>query len=398
MEHETVEVSVVFPCLNEEGTIGLCVRAARTALESAGMAAEVLVADNGSEDASREVARQQGARVVDVRHLGYGNALRTGLRQAQGQYLIFLDSDMSYDCADIPRFVEELRKGPDLVIGSRVRGGIDPGAMPWSHRFLGTPVLTALANLFFGCGISDINCGMRGLTRDAFKRLDLHAEGMEFASEMMIKAAREKLRIAEIPIVFHMDQRGRSPHLRSFRDGWRHLQLMMHYWSMWIFFLPAVLFVLAGFFAILAAPHALPSLLASSLTGIFSVTFGVLISLLGVTAQGHVHGPKYAKTGSTPLLRFLRTWFRVETGVALGLLVLFVGLLCIAGAILLAYRAAPGSQFLAAKAAFLGAAVFISGLDVAFASLFLGLFGIRVAEDDWIDPLPPDAKRAGHVD
>ncbi len=370
------------PCLNEEGTIGLCVRAARTALENAGMSGEVLVADNGSEDRSRAVATEAGARIVDVKQLGYGNALRTGLRQARGTYLVFLDSDMSYDCADIPRFIEELRRGPDLVIGSRMRGGIDPGAMPFLHRFLGTPVLTALANLLFGCGVSDINCGMRGLRRTAFDRLDLHAEGMEFASEMMIKAARERFRITEIPIDFHVDQRGRSPHLRSFRDGWRHLQLMMHYCSVWVFFLPALLFLLAGFAAMLAAPSRPAEFLAASLVGMFSVTLGILVFLLGLTAQGHVKGSKYAKANNTPFLRFVRTWFRVETGVALGIIVMLLGALCMGGAILYLLHAAPELQFLAAKAAFFGAATFISGLEVAFASLFLGLFGIRVAEDE----------------
>lgn len=385
MNPEAMEVSVVLPCLNEESTIGRCVQAAKQALDGAGLSGEVIVADNDSVDGSREQALEHGARVVEVKYPGYGNAVRAGMKSAHGRFLIFLDADLSYDFADIPRFVEELRKGADVVIGSRFRGGIDPGAMPTSHRLVGTPAMTLLANLLFGCGISDINCGMRGLTREAFERLGLHSEGMEFASEMVVKAAQAGLRIREVPIQFHVDQRGRSPHLRSFRDAWRHLQLMMHYCSVWVFLLPGLFFTLGGFAAIVAAPGSLAGLTSICLAGLFSVTLGMLILLLGLTAQGHIKGNKYTQVSSKPMFRFVRRWVRVETGVFLGLLVMLLGGVFLVYAALHMRHASPSMDVVAFKGSFIGAAVFISGLEVFFASLLMGLFGIRVADDEWRD-------------
>ncbi len=384
-----IEVSVVLPCLNEEGTIGACVAAASQALRDAGIPGEVIVADNGSADQSQRIAEEGGARVVEAQFPGYGNALRTGLRAARGRYLIFLDADMSYDFADIPRFVEELRQGAGLVIGSRIKGGIDPGAMPPLHRWLGTPFLTHTANLLFGCRISDINCGMRALTREVFDRLDLHSEGMEFASEMMIKAALNKAHIREIPIRFHVDQRGRGPHLRSFRDGWRHLQLMMHYCSMWVFFIPGILLVLLGLLGIGMAPESPTTFLAVCLVAQAAVTLGVFILLLGLMAQGRVKVSKYAGQTDTLFIRFLRRWVNVESGVLVGALVALVGLAMLgwyARWLILDVppsvdRAARSNPFSTARNAFFGATALLAGLQVFCGSLYMGLFGIRVEKD-----------------
>jgi glycosyltransferase involved in cell wall biosynthesis len=224
---ETPEVSVVFPCLNEERTLATCLRETRQALDAAGIDGEIIVADNGSTDRSQQIAIDEGARVVQVPDRGYGNALFHGFEMARGKFLVFLDADLSYDPAHIPRFVAAMREGADLVMGSRFKGRIHDHAMPRLHRYLGTPVLTRLVNLFFGCRITDVNCGMRGLTRYAFRRLGLRSGGMEFASEMVLKSARLGLRIAEIPTDLRPDQRGRRPHLRSFRDGWRHLRYLV---------------------------------------------------------------------------------------------------------------------------------------------------------------------------
>lgn len=386
MSDATVDVSVVFPCLNEEATLQLCLRAAKEALSQTGRSFELIVADNGSTDRSLAIAAEEGARIVHVPVLGYGNALREGMRRAVGKYLVFLDADMSYDCRDLPAIVQALEQGADLVIGSRFRGQIDPGSMPALHRIFGTPMMTKLANVLFGCGISDINCGLRGLTREAFVRLDLRSEGMEFASEMVIKAAQRGLRIAETPIRFHADQRNRAPHLRSFRDGWRHLQLMMHFCPLWVFVGPGLVLAALGIGAIVL----LPTLAMGLTTYLFSLVVaiaGVLILLLGLTAQGRVRGSKYL-FDEYPAQKFLRRWVKVENGLLLGLAGIVLGALMLATGALLGFEsAAPDGAIvvhttsLSVRLALVGAALLICGLLVFFTCVYIGLFGIRVEED-----------------
>ena len=222
-----IELTVLMPCLDEANTVGTCVRKAIEACRSAGIEAEVLIADNGSRDGSPELARAAGARVLHVEEKGYGAALRAGILAARGRYVVMGDADDSYEFQDVPRFLERLRAGDELVMGSRFRGVIHPGAMPFLHRFLGNPVLTWILNLFFGAGITDAHCGMRGFSRDAILGLSLRSPGMEFASEMVIRAAQEKLRIGEVPTSLRPDGRGRRPHLRTWRDGWRHLRFLL---------------------------------------------------------------------------------------------------------------------------------------------------------------------------
>lgn len=224
----TVHVSIVIPCLNEERTIGIVVDKAWQALELMGVPGEVIVADNGSTDRSAEIARAHGARVIPVPEKGYGNALRGGIEAAQGRYVIIGDADDSYDLREAPRLLARLQEGHDLVLGSRFLGTIRPGAMRWTSR-IGNPLVTALLNLLFGTHVTDSQSGMRAFTQEAWSRLQLRSTGMEFASEMLIQAQKAGLRIAEVPITFHPDQRGRPPHLHPFRDGWRHLKLMLIY-------------------------------------------------------------------------------------------------------------------------------------------------------------------------
>ena len=221
------ELSIVLPCLNEEETLPGCIGRAREGLEAAGLRGEIVVVDNGSDDRSAEVARSLGARVVPEAVRGYGAALRRGFAEARAPWIVMADADRSYDLGDVGAFAERLAEGYDLVMGSRLRGRIEPGAMPWLHRRVGTPALTRALNLLHGAGVSDVNCGMRGLRRDAAARMALRSDGMEMAAEMVIAAARTGLRITEIPIDFHRDGRGRPPHLRTFRDGWRHLSLIV---------------------------------------------------------------------------------------------------------------------------------------------------------------------------
>lgn len=380
-----IEVSVILPCLNEENTLAMCIRAARKALEEAGIRGEIVVADNGSTDRSREIALEEGAQVVDEKQTGYGNAVRAGLASAQGHYLVFLDADMSYDFGDIPRFVEELRSGADVVIGSRFRGGIERGAMPVLHRLVGTPGMTKLANILFGCKITDINCGMRGLTKEAFQRLDLHSEGMEFASEMIIKAAREKMRIVEIPTAFRVDRRGRAPHLHSFRDGWRHLQLMLHFCPLWLYLVPGFAFLLGGLAVIFVlSPGTAPRfLLTAFLIAQACAAVGVQVLLLGLVAQDRVKAPRWR---TVPFVRSFRKWFTLPKGLALGLSACLVGMVILGYALFYAVQSKATGQVSAFDAtslrlAFLGATLFVCGLQVFCTSLFLGLFGIRVADD-----------------
>jgi glycosyltransferase involved in cell wall biosynthesis len=223
----TTFVSIVIPCLNEERTIGACVAEALAGLTAAGVPGEVVVCDNGSTDASAKLAAQAGARVVSCRARGYGNAVRSGVESARGAIIVVADGDGSYDLANITPFLIALSAGADLVVGNRFRGGIQQGAMPWQNKYLGTPVLTALVRLVFGARLGDVNCGLRACTRTAFEAISPRTPGMEFASEMIARAALAGLTLVEVPTVLRPDGRDRPPHLRPWRDGWRHLRSLV---------------------------------------------------------------------------------------------------------------------------------------------------------------------------
>ncbi len=251
----SIEVSVVMPCLNEARTVGRCVDKALQALQNMEVNGEVVVADNGSVDGSQEIARQHGARVVHAEAKGYGSALQGGIAAARGLYVIMGDADDSYDFSRLEPFVDQLRAGHDLVMGNRFQGGILPGAMPWLHRYIGNPVLTGILNLFFHTGIRDAHCGLRAFRKDAYARLDLRTPGMEFASEMVVKASLNGQKVTEVPIVLHPDGRDRPPHLRSFRDGWRHLRFLLLLCPLWLYLIPACLLLGTGM-VLLAWPTA----------------------------------------------------------------------------------------------------------------------------------------------
>lgn len=240
------ELTILMPCLNEARTVGACVRAARGFLDAAGVAGEVLVADNGSSDGSQDLAREAGARVIDVPRRGYGAALLVGIRASRGRFVIMGDADLSYDFSSLAPFLAGLRGGADLVMGNRFEGGIQAGAMPTLHRYLGNPVLSFIGRLFFRVDIRDFHCGLRGFRREAIAGLGLVAPGMEFASEMVAKAALAGLRIAEVPTALRPDGRDRAPHLRTWRDGWRHLRFLLLFCPRWLFLYPGIGLVLAG--------------------------------------------------------------------------------------------------------------------------------------------------------
>lgn len=243
---EKYELTILMPCLNEERTLATCIAKALRFLADAGIAGEVLIADNGSTDASVSVAQAAGARVVNVPAKGYGSALRGGIEAAQGTYIIMGDADDSYDFSRLQPFVDALRQGNDLVMGNRFKGGIRPGAMPFLHRYLGNPVLSFIGRLFFNIPIGDFHCGLRGFRRERIRALGLKTTGMEFASEMVVKSALAQLQIAEVPTVLSPDGRDRPPHLNTWRDGWRHLKFLLIYSPTWSLLYPGMAFFLLG--------------------------------------------------------------------------------------------------------------------------------------------------------
>lgn len=250
MEYPVSEVSFVIPCLNEEKTLPIAIGFAKEAINALGTPCEIVVADNGSTDRSIDIAQQLGARVVPVEDKGYGNALIGGIQAANGQFIVMGDADGTYDFREIIPFIQKLREGFDLVMGSRLKGTIHQNAMPFLHRYLGTPVLTFLIKIFFHLPISDCNCGMRAFSKAAFERMNMVSGGMEFASEMLIKAGLLKLRVAEIPCSLLKDTRERAPHLKTWRDGWRHLKFILSFASKYLFFIPGVILCSMGIIGI----------------------------------------------------------------------------------------------------------------------------------------------------
>src|SRR5271169_6323119 len=359
-----VDVSVVIPCLNEAKSISFCVEKALKSFQAAGLRGEVLVADNGSTDGSIEIAEKLGARVVRVEQRGYGAALRAGISAARGAFIIMGDADDSYD----------------VVMGNRFRGEIKPGAMPWHHRYFGNPVLTSVLNLFFHAGIGDSHCGMRGFTRAIYDRMDLRSTGMEFASEFVIKAAQLGARITEIPITLWPDKRGRPPHLRSFRDGWRHLRFMLLYAPNWLFLLPGALLVIPGLFIVfwlLPGPRRVSS---NVVLDIHTMIFGVIFTLLGVQILSIGSFAKvfsYAERFDRNTVSLKRVLKRVtlETGLLLGGALFLAGF---AGCAWVTWQWAEsgfGPLAQVRQVLFWSMWLFL-GVQVIFASFFLSMLGI----------------------
>lgn len=278
-----IEVSFVMPCLDEAETLEACIATAQRCIAAHGLAAEVVVADNGSRDGSQELARRCGAVVTEVEEKGYGSALLGGFAAARGRFVVMGDADMSYDFGEAMPMIEKLRDGADLVMGSRFRGRIEPGAMPWLHRWIGNPVLTWIGRVLFGVGVSDFHCGLRALRRDAARDLNLRTTGMEFASEMVVKAAARGLRIEEVPITLRPDGRSRPPHLRSFRDGWRHLRFMLCLAPFWTLLLPGALLFGLGVLLV-AALYPGPLQLGSLELDVHTMMIGSLLTVVGYQA------------------------------------------------------------------------------------------------------------------
>src|ERR1700704_584611 len=324
------EVSIVMPCLNEAETLAKCIGHAKAAAEKGGFSAEIIVADNGSTDGSQRIARGLGARVVDVPRKGYGSALIGGIDAAQGRFVVMGDADDSYDFEAIGPLIDKLREGYDLVVGNRFLGGIQPGAMPWSHRWFGNPVLTLISRIFFHAPVGDTHCGLRALRKDAYKKMRLRATGMEFASEMVIKASLKGMRITEVAVVLRPDGRSRPPHLRTWRDGWRHLRFMLLFSPRWLFLYPGLaLFAVGAVLSALlvAGPlywgglrldiHTLLVAGVLSLLGYQLVLFAVFTKIFAVRMGFH---PPH------PVLEGLFRYITLEVGLLAGALMVVAGI------------------------------------------------------------------------
>jgi len=333
-----VEVSIVMPCLNEVETLAACIAKAHEAIETGGYSAEIIVADNGSSDGSQLIARELGARVVEVQRKGYGSALIGGIDAAQGRYVVMGDADASYDFAAIGPLIAKLREGYDLVVGNRFLGGIEPGAMPWSHRWFGNPVLTRISRIFFHAPVGDTHCGLRAFTKDAYARMRLRATGMEFASEMVIKAALRGMRITEVPVVLHPDGRSRPPHLRTWRDGWRHLRFMLLFSPRWLFLYPGLALLAGGLLLsalLVAGPlyiggvrldiHTLLVAGFLALLGYQLVLFAVFTKMFAIREGFH---PPH------PMLQTLLRHITLEVGLLAGALMALGGLVALVVAVI----------------------------------------------------------------
>ncbi|MDS4028031.1 MAG: glycosyltransferase family 2 protein [Candidatus Contendobacter sp.] len=325
-----IELSIVMPCLNEAETIGRCIEKARRWFEQSGVNGEIIIGDNGSTDGSQEIAIRHGARVVAIAQRGYGAALSGATIAAKGQYIIMGDSDDSYDFSNLSPFLEKLREGYDLVMGNRFKGGIQPGAMPWKNRHIGNPLLTRIGQVLFNCPAGDFHCGLRGFSKAAFLRMDLHTTGMEYASEMVIKAALLNLRITEVPTTLSKDGRSRPPHLRPWRDGWRHLRFMLLFSPRWLFIYPGFtisIFGLALFFLLLPGPirvgdlyldiHTMVFAGAITLVGYMLLLFGLITRIIGINQN---------LLPSKQMLAGLRGKPILEAGSMLGAILILTGL------------------------------------------------------------------------
>src|SRR4051795_8043095 len=376
---EEVILTILMPCLNEARTLPGCIRKAQSFLSRAGVPGEILVADNGSSDSSREIAEALGARVVAVNERGYGSALRAGVRSARGKYVIMGDSDESYDFLALDGFLRRLEEGHDLVIGNRFSVRISPGAMPFLHRYLGNPVLTLLGRMFFGSPVGDINCGLRGFRRDAMLALGLNAAGMEFAIEMIVKSAMNGLSITEVPTTLSPDGRDRPPHLRTFRDGWRSLRFYLLMSPRWLFLYPGALLALFGAAAsaillftdismggIVFSHHSLILTAAMTNIGVQSVFFWAFAAIIAAHAGLLPLDPWFGR---------LQGIFSLEGTIAIGASLVLCGLAAAAYALLYWYDLSFGEIAAGDLIRAVCAASFLTvlGFQVIFAAFFICL-------------------------
>jgi len=384
MGEAEVELTILMPCLNEAETIGICVEKALRFLATSGTSGEVLVADNGSTDGSIEIAQSLGARVVAVTTKGYGAALSGGITAARGKFVIMGDADDSYDLSNLGPFLEELRAGRDLVMGNRFRGGIEAGAMPVLHYYLGNPVLSFIGRLLFGIPVKDFHCGLRGFRRSAILGLDLKTTGMEFASEMVVRSALQRLNIGEVPTTLKPDGRSRAPHLKTWRDGWRHLKFLLMYSPKWLFFYPG--FLLTGLGLLLSAVLAFgpvrlaPGLeldLSSFLAACLATIMGVQLITFGALARYYATVSGMLPLG--PRSGYLMRWCKTDKVVQVAALLILCGSVLFVGSLLEWARVGFGSLAnpLVPRLVAAGLSIVVVGIQTGFAGFLFGIFDIQ---------------------
>jgi glycosyltransferase involved in cell wall biosynthesis len=380
---EDIEVSIVMPCLNEEESLGACIEMAQQGLDRAGARGEIVIADNGSTDGSQEIARKLGARVIDVPAKGYGAALMGGFEAARGEFIVMGDADGSYDFGHIEAFVERLRAGDELVMGNRFAGGIEDGAMPFLNRYLGNPVLSFIGRLLFPSAIGDFHCGLRAFRRDMLPKLGLQSPGMEFASEMVVKATLQELKISEVPTTLSPDLRSRPPHLRPWRDGWRHLRFLFLFSPRWLFFYPGLVLMLIGIAAMIAL---LPGTLKAFGTGFDVHTMVYASAMIVVGYQAilfAVFARVYAMTEgflpTQPGLEKLMGRINLEVGLLTGALLTLAGIAL--AIVALAIWGGKGFSELdyrdTLRIVIPSATLLMLGVQTVLGSLFLSILGIR---------------------
>lgn len=379
-----VELSIVLPCLNEERTVGKCVAAATGFLKQHKIRGEVIVADNGSIDRSGEIAAASGARVVQVPSKGYGSAVRGGIRAALGQYIIMADADQSYDLARLMPFVEKLREGYDLVMGNRFRGGIAPGAMPWHHRYIGNPILSFLGRLFFRTPVGDFHCGLRGFAKDAVGKMNLQTTGMEFASEVVIKASILGMKVCEVPTRLYPDQRQRRPHLRSFRDGWRHLRFLLMYSPAWLFLYPGLILVCLG------GALSLPLFFGPVSIGFRYIDFHTFIAagamvyvglnMLSFAVITRVYAFQHGLLPRAPRFFFAFKYLNLELGLLAGFVLIAVGAFLIGRALALSSNFAQIGFDTSVRLVYGGSLSASTGAQIIFTSFLMSIMGLDIVK------------------
>lgn len=379
----TPEVSIVMPCLNEAETLATCIEKAHKSLNELGCAGEIVIADNGSTDGSQEIAEMLGARVAHITAKGYGNALLGGIAAARGRFVIMGDADDSYDFEHLGPFIEKLRGGYELVMGNRFKGGIKPGAMPPLHRFLGNPVLTAIGRLLFHSPCGDFHCGLRGFDKAAINRLDLRTTGMEFASEMVVKATLRGLRITEVPTTLSPDGRSRPPHLRSWSDGWRHLRFLLLYSPRWLFLYPGMFLMLSGLAVglwLLPGPQTIGRVTLDVHTMLFAaMALGIGFQAVVFAVLAKVFAISEGLLPEDERLNKLFRWVTLETGLLSGGGLLLLGLALSASALgVWGARAFGPLEYEKTLRLVIPAVTTLSlGVEVIFSSFFLSLLGLR---------------------
>lgn len=383
-----VEFTILMPCLNEEATLGKCIAEANKSIKEHRLTAEILIADNGSTDSSVSIAQSLGVRIIHVDENGYGSALNTGINAAKGKYIIMGDSDCSYDFGKLDLFISKLREGNHLVMGNRFKGGIEKGAMPFLHRYLGNPVLSFIGRLFFRSSIGDFHCGLRGFNREAILNLGLSTTGMEFASEMVVKAVINKLKITEVPTILYPDQRNKPPHLRTWHDGWRHLRFLLIYSPNWLFFYPGILMILIGIVlsSLLTVQqirindinldiHTLLYTIALFYIGYQFITFYIFSKYYGIRRQLLPETLYFSK---------LFKLFNLERGILIGAILLLIGIFFSLKALFIWKNTGFGglNPEVTLRLAIPAVFAILTGIQTILNSFFLSILGLNRQEKD----------------